>query len=219
MRSALPPATNSYRARDVDADLLLRETNHRCSNDLQLVVSLLHLQSQRTESAEASAALVDAAERINVLARARAAVVHGRTRDLESALRQVCEALQPYAEARSILISFRVERPSRVLPPDCVTTLALVVNELMTNAIKHAFEGRPSGRIVVSLAAGGERDVVVIVDDDGRPYASKATTNGTGLGLALARRLIASVDGLLVAPEGSSKRFELRVPSVDKVVA
>jgi two-component sensor histidine kinase len=61
-------------------DLLLRETNHRCSNDLQLVVSLLSLQSRRANSDETRQALADAMERVAVLAASA-------TRPTESAIR------------------------------------------------------------------------------------------------------------------------------------
>ena len=57
-----------------DPDLLLRETNHRCSNDLQLVVSLLALQSRRAAVPEVRQALADAMERVSIIARARHAM-------------------------------------------------------------------------------------------------------------------------------------------------
>lgn len=210
----------SYRPPTIDGDLLLRETNHRCSNDLQLVVSLLGLQSQRVASEEARAALSDAAERIAVLARARAAITQQRTPDLSSALRQVCEALQPYAEPRSILISLHVAAPPGGLSAERITALALVVNELMTNAIKHAFLEGQSGRITVTIGRTTGEDVMVTVDDDGLPYPKTPASGGSGLGLGLARRLMASIDGLLIAPAaGSAKLFELRVPASAAPVA
>jgi len=197
-----------------DGELLLRETNHRCSNDLQLVVSLLGLQSRRVDNEEARAALVDAAERLGILARARAAITQQRAPDLEATLRQVCEALHPYAEPRSILISLQIDQSPSGLSAERITTLALVVNELMTNAIKHAFREGVDGRIMVIVGRSAGGDVVVTVDDDGLPYPDPSDQSG-GLGLGLARRLMASIDGLLIAPTGGTKTFELRVPAVD----
>lgn len=71
---------------DRSDELLLRETNHRCANDLQLVVSLLGLQSRRAASYEARQALTDAAERVAILARARSALNRDRRPSLEEAL-------------------------------------------------------------------------------------------------------------------------------------
>ncbi|WP_298089573.1 sensor histidine kinase [uncultured Sphingomonas sp.] len=199
-------------------DLLLRETHHRCSNDLQLIVSLLSLQSRRVDSEEARAALSDAAQRVAVLARARAAMLNGGSPSLEAALGQLCEALHSHAEARSILVTFRVEQPVGRLPAERLNPLTLVVNELMTNAIKHAFEEGTSGHITVTVGRSAQGDVMVTVDDDGLPFPESSAPDGSGMGLGLAKRLMASIDGLLIAPTGPSKLFELRVPSEHRQV-
>jgi len=190
-------------------DLLLRETNHRCSNDLQLVVSLLGLQSRRAASPEARQALTDAMERVSILARARSAMHRDRPPTLQAALRQGCEALHAQAEPRSILISLEAVHEVHGLSPTQITTLALVVNELTTNAIKHAFEEGKSGHIRMSISKNGTRDVIIIVDDDGLPFPE---ATGNGLGIGLVKRLMASIGGLLIPPPPGSKVFELRVP-------
>lgn len=213
MRKATSPPPGS-RSPTLSSELLLRETNHRCSNDLQLVASLLGLQSRRAASEEARIALSDAAERIAVLARARAAITQQRTPDLEAALRQVCEALQLHAEPRAILISLRVDQAPGGISAEGVTALALVVNELITNAIKHAFQEGASGRITVTIGRSAGGDVTVIVDDDGLPYPNSPALNGGGLGLGLARRLMGSINGLLIVPAGAAKTFELRMPAL-----
>ena len=120
-------------------DLLLRETNHRCANDLQLVVSLLALHSRRATNPETQQSLRDAMERVSILARSRAALQHQAELSLEAALRQVCEALHSQAEPRSILMSLMVGQYHQGLSSPQIMTVALAVNELCTNAIKHAF--------------------------------------------------------------------------------
>lgn len=203
-------ASNSFpRQQPQGDDLLLRETNHRCSNDLQLVVSLLGLQSRRAASPEVRQALSDAMERVSILARARNAMHRERQPSLEAALRQVCEALYAQAEPRGILISLQTGHEVHGLSPNQITTLALVVNELATNAIKHAFEEGKAGHIRVTTSRSGSHDVTVIVDDDGLPFPD---VNGEGLGLGLAKRLMASIGGLLIGPPKGLKVFELRVP-------
>ena len=200
---ALRPAAQSD-------DLLLRETNHRCCNDLQLVVGLLALQSRRAVHDETREALADVMERVAILARARSAQHRERTLSLEAALRQVCEALQPQAELRSILISLEARYEARELSAAHTATLGLVVNELTTNAIKHAFEdGGGVIRVTIGRNAGG--DVVILVEDNGRPFTD-AVAGSEGLGLGLAKRLMASIGGLFIPPPAGSKAFELRVP-------
>ena len=195
-------------------NLLLRETNHRCSNDLQLVVSLLALQSRRATNAETRNALADAMERVSILARARSALQHEGQHSLAAALRQICEALHSQAEPRGILVSLEVGDSAQGISSSKITAVALAVNELATNAIKHAFEEGKSGHVRVSLRQHGAHQIVVIVDDDGLPFPEITDGGATrsGLGLGLVKRLIASTGGLIIVPTDGSKIFELRIP-------
>jgi len=208
LRADMPFAPRPASAAD---DLLLRETHHRCSNDLQLIVSLLALQSRRAASAETRAALNDAMERVNILARSRAALNHQAQHSLGEALRQVCEALHSQCEPRSILVSLELVTERRTLSASQITTLALVVNELATNAIKHAFEVGATGHISVTARDHDERHIVIVVDDDGLPFP-ELDGKGGGLGLGLVKRLVASIGGLLILPPAGSKAFEIRMP-------
>ncbi len=191
-------------------DLLLQETNHRCSNDLQLVVSLLALESKRHSNPEVGLALHDAMERVAMVARARKALHSGMPRSLATTLREICEALHVQAEPRAILIEFESDGRSDGLPQRSITTLALVVNELVTNAIKHAFSENQAGSIQVT-AGIVQGAVSVTVNDDGRPFAPIGST-ACGTGIGLARRMMASIDGLFITPEAGAKQFELRIP-------
>jgi two-component sensor histidine kinase len=203
-----PPRTAA-----LNHDLLLRETNHRCINDLQLVVSLLAVQSRRAANPEVRHALDDAMERVMVLARARTTLHNDRQPTLETALRQVCEALHAQAEPRSILVSFQSADQIDGLSATQVTTLALVANELATNAIKHGYQEGVSGHIRVTVGKTLAGDVIVLVDDDGLPFPENPKAGKSdGLGLSLAKRLMASIGGLFISPQHGSKTFELRVP-------
>jgi two-component sensor histidine kinase len=191
---------------------LLRETHHRCSNDLQLIVGLLELQSRRANSPEVRAALADATGRVAVLARARAEMNRERQPNLQSALRQVCEALHSQAEPRSILITMEVAYGPQGLTSEKISTLALAVIELATNAIKHAFEEGKDGHVSILVHRSGEREAVIIVDDDGLPFPEPSDAEDAGMGLGLIKRLIASIDCLFIQPVNGSKRFEIRIP-------
>jgi two-component sensor histidine kinase len=195
-------------------DRLLRETHHRCSNDLQLILGLLALQSRRAASSETREALSDAMERVAALARARA-TLNGQSPSIEGALRQVCEALHSQAEPRGISVSLDVHQSPHGLAASTIMTVALAVNELATNAIKHAFEEERPGYVRVSLHQDAARRITIFVDDDGLPFPEIApgSGGGTGLGLGLVKRLIASAGGLIIVPTDGSKIFELRIPA------
>ncbi|WP_425228927.1 sensor histidine kinase [Sphingomonas sp.] len=206
MASILPALSPNHRRPPQDDDLLLRETNHCCSNDLQLVVNLLGLQSRRVANPEVRDALADAMERVSVLAHARRALHQERPATLGLALGQVCDALRAQAEPRSISACLQATEVHG-LHANHITTVALVVNELATNAIKHAFEEGKPGTIRVTITERDDGEAIVLVDDDGLPFPDPG---GSGLGMGIARRLMASIGGLFLPPPPGTKVFELR---------
>jgi two-component sensor histidine kinase len=194
-------------------DLLLRETHHRCTNDLQLVMGMLSLQSRKATSKEVREALANATARVAVLARSRVELDRPGQPSLRTALQQVCDALDSQAEPRSISISAEVAPDLQGLGATQVTTLALAVNELATNAIKHAFREDRTGHIRITARLDRARHVVIIVDDDGLPFAEAVSAGKSGLGLTLVRRLVESINGTFVPPpQNGPKCFEIRVP-------
>ena len=201
------------RRAESDPNLLLRELEHRCANDLQLVVSSLQLQARQAASAEVREALRSAADRIAMLAHARNGF-RQRQPSLECALQMVCAALSVQAEPRSILVSLKFEIGPRMLPEAQVTALMLIVNELATNAIKHAF-GDGGGRVTVTALKHGDRHLAIAIEDDGCELLEGVVggaTAGSGMGLDLARRFTDSIGCLLLFPQPRSKRFTILVP-------
>jgi two-component sensor histidine kinase len=196
----------------VDESLLLREFNHRCANDLQLAITLLNLESRRSQSSEARESLKNAMERIAVVARARASLNSLSLNNLEHALEKVCEALRSYSEPLGINISLSVDTCRQNLCHEKVVVTALVVNELATNAIKHAFEQAETGKINIKVQASEGKFTRVTVDDDGLPFPEVRSRDGSGMGIDLISRLAESVDATLVPPSGGSKIFLLKVP-------
>ena len=193
-------------------NLLLREAYHRCSNDLQLVISLLSLQSRRATNSETRDALADAIARVAILARARTELTQQRPSNLGGALRDVCTALHSLTEPRSILISIQIEYEVEGLSPEHIATLTLVVNELMTNAVKHAFEEGKAGHIRIAVRRYDQRHAAITVDDDGIPFSAHRLERSCGIGMSLVKRLIASANGVFIQHGAASKCFEIRIP-------
>jgi two-component sensor histidine kinase len=212
--SSVASASSEQDQRAPDEHLLLRETNHRWSNDFQLVVGLLALQCRRAANPEVRQALTDTIERVLILLRARIDIHRGQQHSLEMALRKVCEALHVQVELRSISVSLEIRREVHGLSEGQITTLALAVNELTTNAIKHAFEDGKPGSIRISISTNGGREVIVTVDDDGLPLAEAAAQSAGG-GIGLVKRLMASIGGVFLTPPLGTKLFELRIPVED----
>ena len=192
--------------------LLLREVAHRSINDMQMVASLLALQSRHAECEEARQALKDARDRVMVLANARAALMRNSHCTLDASLQQVCIALQSQAEPYGVTVCFASATLRSKLSAAQIIALTLAVNELATNALKHAFNGTDGGKISIAMHTDDDRNLTVTVADNGAPFSATSDRRGSGLGMNLVRRLVESANGLVIAPDEDSKTYEIRVP-------
>ncbi len=178
--------------------LLLQEVNHRIANSLQLISSLIELQARKVVDADAKEALKRAAERVEAVA-----LVHRRlytSNDVEFvAMDQYLEGLVDElrravtAGDRHGQITLAAE-PIRV-ETDKAVPIGLIVNELVTNAVKYAYPGG-DGDVRVSFRVV-DGAVQLVVEDDGVGYQEGAAPKGSGLGSmivgAMARTVKAAV--------------------------
>ncbi|MGA8698345.1 MAG: sensor histidine kinase, partial [Xanthobacteraceae bacterium] len=142
--------------------LLLREANHRVNNSLQIVAAVLHLQSSNTKNADVRHELREAGSRIAAIARAHQRLYSSgkiETLDLGVYLTDVCKDLNASISACEINVT---AEQGIVTPTGRGITAVLLVNELVTNAIKHAYS--EARCIWVTLS---RRAVLVSVRDEG----------------------------------------------------
>ncbi len=179
-------------------EALLRDTNHRIGNSLATVSSLLGLQHNRSTSAEVRAALEAAQTRVQAIASAHRRLRLGN--DLETAradefLDAVVEDLRSTQPAQS-RIAFATEVEPIVIGARDATTLGIVVSELVTNAIKHAFPSG-QGKIWVKLKRREDGTAILFVEDDGVGLGAGNGTpqGGSGLGSTIIQQLALQFGG------------------------
>ena len=173
----------------VTKDATIREIHHRVKNNLQTVSALLRLQARRIEDPGASAALNEAVRRI-----ASIALVHetlSSSRDSSVAFDEVLDSLVSHAlELSPRMNELRIERTGKLgsLEPRIATPLALVITELIHNALEHglAEEGLALGIHVSS--SGSELSVTISDDGVGFPEGFDIATS-PNLGLQIVRTL------------------------------
>jgi len=184
-----------------EKEVLLRELHHRVKNNLQVITSMLNLQLDATSNATVSQALQDCQTRVRSMA-----LIHERLYrsphlahlDVADYVRELTgHLLGLYAEeADKVIMDLHIDEVS--LGMDEAIPCGIIINELVTNALKHAFNGRESGRIEVSLGkepAGGFR---LSVHDDGVGLpADFKIDNASSLGLKLVHLLVLQLDGSL----------------------
>jgi two-component sensor histidine kinase len=179
--------------------VLLKEISHRVKNSLQIVSSMLHLQaSSANDDSLIAQQLAEASSRVSAIGRAYERLAYDadfENIDLSAYLQAVCaDAINAGSSCK---LDF--EGVSGIwLSADRAIPLALIVNELVTNAVKYAFSNRPAGHIYVHLVRQDANTALVSVRDDGVGLAADFDfTKSKGLGMqivaALAKQLGADI--------------------------
>ncbi|HEY1638834.1 MAG TPA: PAS domain S-box protein [Rhizomicrobium sp.] len=182
---------------EANQKVLLDELNHRVKNNMQMLSGLLRAAQRDTNNKEAGAVLVDAGQRVSAMAAAQQVLYQTSTCTSFSArefLESVCaSARQSFNKTINVEIS---DASSGELPNDTAMPLALILNELLTNAAKHGVNGRGEGTIRVGLQRG-EAGFILCVEDDGPGFElSQMRSRSSGLGLVtgLARQLGGNIE-------------------------
>ena len=200
-------------------DATIREIHHRVKNNLQTVAALLRLQARRMDSPDAKAALEEAVRRVGSIA-----IVH---EILSQAVEEsvdfddVADRLGAMvADVGSLGGRLRVRREGSFgeLPSETATTVAMVLTELVQNAVEHGYPGldEAGGTIVVTADRPAGR-LVFTIDDDGQGLPPDFDLEGSStLGLSIVGTLVESELGgrltLGPAPSGRGTRAEIDVP-------
>jgi PAS domain S-box-containing protein len=172
-----------------DKNILLKELYHRVKNNLQLVNSLFNLQVRALPEGAGRVALLEAAGRVRAMALVHERLYQSRTLSsiaLDDYLGELCDQLARAASAAQRGIAMRVEAEPIEIGLDAAVPLGLLLNELVSNSLKHAFPEGRHGTIAVRIVRGEEDMVHVTVSDDGigLPEGLDQTSSQT-LGLKL----------------------------------
>lgn len=203
LRSALERAAAAEQAKD----LLLRELAHRTKNNLMIVISILSMQARVKANPETRQALQEAVARIEAIAGAHEhvqAVQHKGEVEMRAYLHKLCGHLaDALRDVRSVAV--KVDVPELYLPTERAIPVGLIVNELVTNSLKHAFPDGKEGMIEVVLRQHSM--LTLLIRDDG-VGCSREITEGMGTRLV---RLLAQQLGAKIAWEHPTVGCQVRV--------
>ncbi|GAA1710671.1 PAS domain-containing sensor histidine kinase [Isoptericola hypogeus] len=199
-------------------DATIREIHHRVKNNLATVAALLRLQARRMDVPEARAALEEAMRRVATIS-----LVHdslSQTLDenveLDDMLSRALRLAADVASTRT-QVSTRQTGSFGMVPAQDATPLALVLTELVTNAVQHGFPGRESGTVEIDVARTGSALRVVVADDGvGMPegIATLGRASRSGLGSQIVQTLVTNeLRGTIgwVAREGGGTQVVLEM--------
>ena len=178
--------------------VMLRELRHRLGNDLHGIGSLARLEARRVADPAGKAGLERVVRYVSALSglyRHLADDPASADIDLGSYLGALCADLAEIEDLRARRVTLEVDLAPLTLASDRAMRLAVVVNELFSNAVKHAFREDEGGTVTVRLRTGGAGGRAVLsVADDGRGFAGPRPGSS---GLDLVGRLVQSAGGTL----------------------
>ncbi|NVB81396.1 MAG: PAS domain-containing protein [Kofleriaceae bacterium] len=194
-------------------EILLREIHHRVKNNLQVISSLLSLQAGGSDDPALRTALCESRDRIQSLS-----LVHDQlyrasnaaTIEIDQYLRQLVASIESTHHRPTVKI--RVEATPCSLPLDQAVSVGLIVNELITNSLKHAFPGDRGGSVVISARVEGTVLRLSVRDDGVGLPAGFDVAKSTGLGMIILDTLSRQIGAKLVIKSDHGASFELLVP-------
>jgi photoactive yellow protein len=176
-------------------EVLAREVDHRVKNSLQIVASVMRMQGRSVAEPQARAAFEDTYARVMSVARVHESLQQSadvESVDLGETLRRLCGDLAAGMTGAAQRLGVEAE-PGLIVPSRTAVALSLIATELVTNALKYAYEPGEPGRVEVSARAGSAGGVELRVCDFGRglpPDWTMRPGKGGGLGTQVIRAML-----------------------------
>jgi two-component sensor histidine kinase/ligand-binding sensor domain-containing protein len=196
-------------------DTLLKEIHHRIKNNLQIVSSLLSLQSNTIKDAEVLEILRESQNRIRSMALIHEKLYQSKrysSLDISSYIKGLVNYLIRAYTANTALIKVETDIPELFLNVDISIACGLIINELVSNALKYAFTDNSAGRILISIKAETNNLLCLTVADNGKGFGGNPDfENSATLGLRLVNMLVRQHQGTMNVNNGDGAVFIIKL--------
>ena len=196
-----------------EKEVLLKEIHHRVKNNLQIISSLLRLQSGYIQDEKTLEMLKESQNQVRSMA-----LIHEklyRSEDLaqiyfDEYIRDLTDYLLQSNGAGLKATSLKVDADRVFLNIDTAIPCGLIINELVSNCLKHAFPDGRKGRICIRLHSVDHHDYTLIVDDNGVGFPQDLDFRNTQtLGLQLVNTLVEQLEGRIRLEDDNGTTFEI----------
>ncbi len=200
----------------LEKEILLKEVHHRVKNNMQVISSLLNLHSSSIKNARARSIFLESQNRVKSMA-----LVHEilyQTKDLSRVdmmhyTKKLLGILQQSYSAQAKFIAIAPKIANISLDVDAAIPCGLIINELVTNALKHAFAAGKKGRITIVIARRNSTHIALTVQDDGRGLPKGfSAPQSSSLGLTLVNALVEQLKGTLTIGGKRGSTFSVTFP-------
>jgi two-component sensor histidine kinase len=197
-----------------EKDLILREVHHRIKNNMNTTYNLIVLQSDSVEDLEAKKALDNASNRVQAMITLYEELFisgHYSEVSMKNYLPLLTERIIANFPNRDI-IKLEVKSEEFSLDEKKLSSLGLIINELLTNTMKYAFEGRANGKIEIALNKN-QNKIILTVKDNGNGFVEDIKEiEHPGFGLSLVEALTKQLDGNIAFSNQSGTTVKLEFP-------
>lgn len=209
-------AEHVLRASLEEKDLLLREVHHRVKNNLQVISSIFSLQAQYNDDPEILSLLADSQNRIRSMALIHEKLYQSKSLaqiDFTDYIRNLVSNLFSSYNVSANLVRLKLDICALSLNIDTAIPCGLLINELVSNALKHAFPNERPGEIRIVLEEIPENQLHLVIRDDGIGLPDGLELQqSNSLGLRLVRALTRQLVGTMNAYTDGGAVFELTFP-------
>lgn len=202
-----------------DKETLLKEVYHRVKNNLHVLSSLFNLQLRSLTDTQARAALTESVERVAAMALVHEKLYQSANLSslaLDDYVCDLCRNLRLSASVATRNITVQTEIAAITVGMEIAVPLGLLINELVTNSLKHAFPDERPGLIRVCIQRDSDGHCVLQVSDDGVGQGTTALTPSPAksLGLKLIKALAGQIDGEVetIHGQGTCTRVKFALP-------
>ena len=208
--SKLSEANHALNLKNKQNELLLKEIHHRVKNNLEMVKSLIALQSAKLEDNNAREAMLASQNRVQSMG-----IIHQKLYQGEN-LGSIEMKDYFINLSEGILDSFNAEEQVRIecamenleLDVDTAVPIGLIVNELLTNALKYAFPENGKGKIQISLSKSSDEILTLSVADNGVGKKAELVPKGTGFGSQLVQLLTQQLNGTMKEEQDNGTKLQ-----------
>lgn len=198
----------------IEKNLILKEVHHRIKNNMAMIQALLTLQAEDVIDPAGREVLLDAGSRIQSMMILYDKLYHSEKlvsfsiKEYIPALAE--EIMNIFPQRINITLEYNIE--DIVCSPEILSPLGIIINELITNAVKYAFPGSRSGNILIEIIRKGDQVQMFFADDGVGIVDSQAKDTSQRFGLQLIRMLTQQLKGILATESRNGTRFWIEFP-------
>lgn len=199
-----------------EKSVMLQEIHHRVKNNLQVICSLLNLQTQGNSDPKITEIMLESQNRVKSMALVHENLYQSQNLSqisLETYVQELTNNLLRSYRSRVSQIQVNVAIPSIYLDIDTAIPCGLIINELVSNALKYAFPDQDKGEIKVKVTQDSEQSVTLTIADNGMGLPNEVNVEQSQtLGLRMVKTLTRQISGTLTVNRDTGTSFNIHFP-------